>query len=97
MSVKSNADWLIVKGESLTYKTKHGVVGGESLVKAGSGLKGEVLLSPFEHIPVGSKVEFQRNMGVQIRDDIFSIREQNIFLVGDLDELLKTKKEDGTK
>ncbi len=96
MNLKANSDWLIVKGENLSYKTRNGVVGGETLAKAGAGLKAEVLVSASKEVPVGSVIEFQRNMGIELRPNIYSVKEQNVFFVGDLDELLKTK-EDGAK
>ena len=92
-NIKIKNGYVIVKGENVEYQSKHGLVvgNGGSLEKAGAGLKAEVLVGN-DSFSVGDKIEFQRNFGVQIRKDIYAVKSENIFFVGDLDEILNQEK-----
>ena len=88
--MKINSNWVIVKGDSLEYKSKHGLKA--DLVKAGVGCKASVLVAG-NGFEVGDRIEFQANMGHQVRKDVYCVPATSIYFTGDLDELLKTKED----
>ena len=81
--------FVVLKTESTSYQSASGKVIAPQLQKGGAGLRGTVLVSGngFEK---GDKVEFQRNLGVEIRENIYAVKITDIFFKGDLDEYLKT-------
>lgn len=86
--ITTNGDYVLIETEDVEFKSAHGVVAPKGLEKSGNGIKGVVLADHFLH-KKGDKVEFIRNMGYQIRQNVYAVKSENILLVGDLDEYLK--------
>lgn len=86
--MKPNSSWVVVKCEPITYQSKNNLV-GHGLEKGGAGVKGEVIV-PNGDFSLGDNVEFQRNLGTEIRKDVYAIKAENIYFTGDLDLVLET-------
>ena len=86
--ITTNGDYVLIETENVEFKRNHGVVATKKKKKSGNGIKGIVLADHFLH-KKGDKVEFIRNMGYQIRQNVYAVKSENILLVGDLDEYLK--------
>ena len=84
----TKGDYVIIETESVSFESKHGVVAPKGLETGGTGIKG-VVLADNDQYKVGDKVEFIRNMGYQIRQNIYAVRKEQILFVGNLDEHLK--------
>lgn len=87
MDVKIQNNNLIVRAEPVGYVSRNNLK-GDGLTKSGAGLKGEVLVGN-GNFNVGDKIEFQRNMGIEIRPNIYVIKTDSVFLTGDLDTFLE--------
>ena len=84
----TNGDYVLIQTEKVEFESKHGVVAPRGLEKGGTGIKG-VVVSDNGDYKEGDKVEFIRNMGNQIRENVYAVRKEQILLIGDLDEHLK--------
>ncbi len=84
----TKGDYVIIETENVSFESKHGVVAPKGLEKGGVGIKGTVIADN-GHYKKGDKIEFIRNMGYQIRQNVYAVLRQQILLVGDLDEHLK--------
>ena len=86
--ITTNGDYVLIETENVEFKSAHGVVAPKGLEKSGVGIKG-VVIADNVHYKKGDKIEFIRNMGYQIRQNVYAVLHQQILLVGDLDEHLK--------
>lgn len=86
--ITTNGDYVLIETENVEFKSAHGVVAPKGLEKSGNGIKG-IVLADHSLYKKGDKVEFIRNMGYQIRQNVYAVKSESILLVGDLDEYLK--------
>jgi len=84
----TKGDYVIIETENVSFESKHGVVAPKGLEKGGTGIKG-IVLADNDQYKIGDNVEFIRNMGYQIRENIYAVRKEQILFIGNLDEHLK--------